>query len=212
MGASQTRTQAIAATAQPALACPSGISPFVTLGAGCYWGTEKFVRKDFQKRFPNSVKSSAVGFMSPDPASATKRSPSYRQVCSGSTGFVEVLDLELVDPSSTYEELVRFFFMFHDPTTRDAQGNDRGSQYASVIFAHDDAQLAVANRVKKELQASVSDGTIVVYDGPRVVTDIIKATKFFPAEEDHQDYLAKNPGGCKRQTPTPAPPRNTEHC
>jgi hypothetical protein len=77
----------------------------------CYWGTEKYVVKDFQKRFPDSIKSAAVGFMSPDPNAM--KDPSYRQVCSGSTGHVEVLQVELNDPDKHFEELIKFFFMFH---------------------------------------------------------------------------------------------------
>lgn len=96
------------------------ISHTLALGAGCYWGTEKYVVKDFQKKFPNSIKKAKVGFMSVDPENAIKN-PNYRQVCSGTTGYVEVLYVELNDPASTFEPLVRFFFQFHDPTTKDRQ-------------------------------------------------------------------------------------------
>ncbi|GMH65059.1 hypothetical protein TL16_g04109 [Triparma laevis f. inornata] len=130
--------------ANPAPACvphPSPITSRVTLGAGCYWGTDKFIVKDFQKRFPGSVKNASVGFMSPDPDAM--KDPSYRAVCSGSTGHVEVLDLELTDPQAQYEELIRFFYMFHDPTTKNRQGNDTGSQYSSYIFTYDSEQSKI---------------------------------------------------------------------
>ena len=109
----------IASPACPASPATGSISNTVTLGAGCYWGTEKFIRKDFQKLFPNSIKTATVGFMSPDPNAP--KNPSYQAVCSGSTGHVEVLLVELNDPNAHFEELVRFFYMFHDPTTKNRQ-------------------------------------------------------------------------------------------
>merc|ERR1712151_132752 len=132
----------------------SQMSTNLALGAGCYWGTEKYVKKNFQEMFPNSILSAKVGFMSPDPNAM--KNPSYRQVCSGSTGHVEVLDIELNDPEKHFEELIKFFFMFHDPTTKDRQGNDVGTQYGSVIFCSDDAQKEIAKNVKDDLQKAIS--------------------------------------------------------
>jgi Peptide methionine sulfoxide reductase len=77
----------------------------------CYWGTEKYIVIDFQKRFPNSIHKASVGFMSPNPNAV--KNPSYRQVCSGTTSHVEVLHIELNDPDTHFEELIKFFFMFH---------------------------------------------------------------------------------------------------
>ncbi|GMI50732.1 hypothetical protein ScalyP_jg7908 [Parmales sp. scaly parma] len=171
----------------------SPLSPMVTLGAGCFWGTEKFVKKDFQKRFPNSIKSTSVGFMSP--STSAMKNPSYRQVCSGSSGHVEVLEVELNDPQTHYEELIRFFFQFHDPTTKNRQGNDQGPQYGSAIFVYDKDQRAIAEKVKKEVNALVAKGTITSYSNSEVTTEIADATEYFPAEKEHQDYLANNPGG-----------------
>lgn len=159
---------------------------------GCYWGTEKFVVKDFQKKFPGSIKKAQVGFMSPDPNAI--ENPSYRQVCSGSTGHVEVLYVELNDPTKTYEELIRFFFQFHDPTTLNRQGNDSGTQYASAIFCGDDKQKKIAQKVKGELQELVTAGK-VRYAGKQVVTGIFNMNPFYPAHEEHQAYLEKNPSG-----------------
>ncbi len=96
------------------------------LGAGCYWGTEKFIKKDFQKQFPNSIRRARVGFMSSHIDHPVN--PSYRQVCSGRTGHIEVLDIEIDSSEELFEEIIRFFFMFHDPTTKDRQGNDMGTQ------------------------------------------------------------------------------------
>eukprot|EP00540_Astrosyne_radiata_P015177 CAMPEP_0116857380 /NCGR_PEP_ID=MMETSP0418-20121206/20512_1 /TAXON_ID=1158023 /ORGANISM="Astrosyne radiata, Strain 13vi08-1A" /LENGTH=185 /DNA_ID=CAMNT_0004491039 /DNA_START=33 /DNA_END=590 /DNA_ORIENTATION=- len=168
------------------------LSNTLALGAGCYWGTEKFIVKDFQEQYPNSIKDAKVGFMSPDPNAM--KNPSYRQVCSGTTGHVEVLNIELNDPETNFEKLLQFFFMFHDPTTKNRQGNDTGTQYASWIFCGDDEQLAVAEKVKAELQSAVSAGK-VKYLAPTVETQIGRANEFYPAHEEHQEYLMKNPLG-----------------
>ena len=87
------------------------LSFFLSFFSNHSWGTEKYIRKDFQKRFPNSIKSARVGFMSPE-AQPRFRKPSYKDVCTGRTGHVEVLFVELHDPAAHFEELIRFFFMF----------------------------------------------------------------------------------------------------
>ena len=99
------------------------------------------------------------------------------------------------EPEKHYEELIRFFFMFHDPTTKNRQGNDVGSQYSSFIFTHSDSQRVVAERVVGELQGHISRGTLSSFEGTEVKTKIGEATVFYPATQDHQNYLAKNPGG-----------------
>ena len=161
---------------------------------GCYWGTEKFIVKDFQKRHPGSIRSAKVGFMATDPNNPI-RNPDYRQVCSGRSGYVEVLYLELNDPTKSLEPLLRFFFQFHDPTTPDQQGNDAGPQYASVIFCDDNAQMEIARTVKTELQLLVRRGQISKYRCPTVETRILTSTPFVEAHTEHQEYLAKNPFG-----------------
>lgn len=169
------------------------LSGTVALGAGCYWGTEKFVKKNFQQMFPGSVKSAKVGFMNPDPNGMPN--PSYRQVCSGSTGHVEVLNIELNEPEKHYEELIKFFFQFHDPTTTNRQGNDRGTQYASHIFCGDEQQEKIAKKVIDNLQELLYSGKINSYAGNKVTTSVTRATTFYEAHEEHQEYLAKNPNG-----------------
>jgi peptide-methionine (S)-S-oxide reductase len=159
----------------------------------CYWGTEKYIVKDFQEKFPNSIQSAKVGFMNPDPNGM--ENPTYRQVCSGSTGHVEVLEVELNDPDKNFEELIKFFFMFHDPTTLNRQGNDVGTQYASYIFCDGEEQIKIANRVKDELQAAMDAGKVKSYVGKKVETAIGPMTTFYPAHEEHQEYLMKNPNG-----------------
>jgi peptide-methionine (S)-S-oxide reductase len=212
--------------ADPASSAPSGISNKLALGAGCYWGTEKFVKKgaigrgwctsncfpfprphdyrifsvaeihcvDFQKKFPNSIKYAKVGFMSPD-ANNRIKNPSYTQVCSGTTGYVEVLYVELNNPEAHFEELVRFFFQFHDPTTKNRQGNDTGFQYSSCIFCGDKEQQKIAQKVKEELQDLVKSRVIRNYSAGVVQTQVYPLTNFVEATRDHQEYLEKNPLG-----------------
>ena len=171
----------------------SSMSSTVALGAGCYWGTEKFVKKDFSNLFPNSIKKASVGFMSPD--KNHPKNPSYRQVCAGKSGHVEVLNVELNNPAEHFEELIKIFFMFHDPTTKDRQGNDAGTQYASAVFVNDDEQRKIVNKVIKELQDAVDGGKTSSYHGKKVATDVHDATEFYEAHEEHQEYLMKNPSG-----------------
>jgi len=171
----------------------SALSNKASFGAGCYWGTENYILKKFNSLAPGSVKSGAVGFM--HPSANAPANPSYREVCSGRTGFVEVYDCEFDGKSETYERLCRFFFSFHDPTTQDRQGNDRGTQYSSVLFFYDDAQKAIAERVKGEVQDLINQGKIRNYESKQITTAVIPATKFYAAQEDHQKYLEKNPWG-----------------
>jgi peptide-methionine (S)-S-oxide reductase len=185
---------------QSLIGFPRPLSPLschlrVAFGAGCYWGTEKYFLTDFgKKRFPQSQISGKVGFMGPEKA---KPNPTYKEVCSGSSGHVEVYDLQFVGGEEIFEQLIRFFFQFHDPTTFNKQGNDEGTQYASVIYCYDVKQMNIASRVKDELQQLLDEKKIDkrVYEGNRVATSIRKATVFYPAHEEHQEYLAKNPNG-----------------
>uniref|UniRef100_A0A6T5V5V7 peptide-methionine (S)-S-oxide reductase n=1 Tax=Leptocylindrus aporus TaxID=1398097 RepID=A0A6T5V5V7_9STRA len=159
-----------------------------------YWGTEKFIKKDFQKKFPKSIKSAKVGFMSPDPNAL--KNPNYTQVCSGVTGYVEVLYVELANPNAQiFENLVKFFFSFHDPTTLNRQGNDRGTQYASYIFTTDRVQHEIAEKVISELQDCITAGKIESYATKTLSTKLSNANKFYEAHAEHQEYLAKNPSG-----------------
>lgn len=172
----------------------STISSTLALGAGCYWGTEKFIVKNFQKKFPNGIKDAKVGFMSPNPNAM--KNPSYRQVCSGTSGHVEVLNIVLNEPTpELFEELIKFFFSFHDPTTRNRQGNDWGSQYASVILCTDQQQLDIGKKVAAELQELVNTRKIKAYAKKEVTTGVLEYTQFYKAQKEHQQYLAKHPLG-----------------
>jgi peptide-methionine (S)-S-oxide reductase len=156
----------------------------------------RYIVKDFQKKFPGTIANAKVGFMSPDPNAM--KNPSYRQVCSGSTSHVEVLKIELAPEKATpelFEHLMQFFFMFHDPTTLNAQGNDTGTQYASVIFCSDEQQKQIAAKVMAELQQAVTDKKVTSYVKTKIETGIVDYTDFYEAHEEHQEYLMKNPNG-----------------
>ena len=127
-----------------------------------------------------------------------KANPSYEDVCSGVTGHVEVFHMFFDGSMDTYELMCRFFFQFHDPTTPNQQGNDKGTQYASVIFAYTQAQFDMATAVKAELNGFLKNGTLTSYKGIVVMTDIRLSTSssdFFEAKAEHQEFLANNPKG-----------------
>lgn len=114
--------------------------------------------------------------------------PSYRAVCGGTTGHAEVAQISF-DPSKvSYAELVDFFFRMHDPTTKNRQGPDSGTQYRSAIFYHDETQKETARREMERLQKTF-------YPHNPIVTDIVPMEKFWDAEKYHQLYLENNPGG-----------------
>jgi len=135
--------------------------------------------------------------MNPDPNGM--KNPSYRQVCSGSTGHVEVLNVELTPEASAnpeiFEEMMRFFYSFHDPTTLNRQGNDRGTQYGSVVFCSSEEQKVIAEAIKEELQGHIDSKKIKAYQNKKVETTIVDYTTFYEAHSEHQEYLAKNPSG-----------------
>jgi len=176
------------------------LSTKVSLGAGCYWGTEKFIKKDFNKLVPGSIKAGAVGFMNPDPNAPPN--PTYRQVCGGKTGYVEVYDCEFDGKEDTFEKLMKHFFTFHDASTLNRQGNDAGTQYASAIFCYDQKQAEIATKVKAELQELINTGKLRTnYQNKAITTAIVPATKFYEAQADHQAYLDNNPWGyCNHAT------------
>lgn len=176
-------------------------SDIACFGAGCYWGTEQYIKYRFTKLHPNtSIVEGKVGFMGPV---GSIENPSYKEVCSGSTGHVEVYDCKIQTDegksnqkiSDVYRDLVKFFFQFHDPTTGDRQGNDKGTQYASVIYCTDDVQKRIATQVKDELQKLIDYKLVRCYSQTKITTDIRMRTEFFEAHKEHQDYLMKNPKG-----------------
>ncbi|MGI8618208.1 MAG: peptide-methionine (S)-S-oxide reductase MsrA [Gemmatimonadaceae bacterium] len=144
-----------------------------TFGAGCFWGVEASFRQ-----LPG-VSDAISGY-----AGGTKVSPSYKDVCSGTTGHAEVVEVTYDPARISYEQLLEAFWKMHDPTTRDRQGPDVGSQYRSVIFYHDEVQKRAAEASKAAQDASK------LYRGP-IVTAIEKAGPFYEAEDYHQRYLEK---------------------
>ena len=147
-----------------------------TFGAGCFWGVEARFREH------PGVVDAAVGYMGGD-----LENPTYRQVCTGKSGHAEVVQVDYDESQTRYEDLLVLFFNCHNPTTRNRQGPDIGSQYRSVIFVHNEAQANAASAAV--LQASTSGR----WD-QSVVTEVVRAGTFWRAEEYHQQYLHKNAG------------------
>ncbi len=148
-------------------------------GLGCFWGAE---RKFWQTA---GVYTTAAGY-----AAGHTPNPTYEEVCSGLTGHNEVV-LVLYRPAQvTYDALLKVFWENHDPTQGMRQGNDRGTQYRSGIYYFDDAQHQLATDSLRRYQHALDDAG---YD--RITTEIVPAPPFYYAEEYHQQYLAKNPGG-----------------
>ena len=147
------------------------------LAGGCFWGVEELIRA-----LPGVI-STEVGY-----TGGVLVSPTYRDVSSGLTGHAEAVRIVFDPRKLSYADLLRYFFRLHDPTTINQQGNDRGTQYRSVIFFASDLQRQIAEDVKQEVNASGR------WKG-RVVTQVTASSEWYPAESYHQDYLQKNPGG-----------------
>ncbi|MGI9166916.1 MAG: peptide-methionine (S)-S-oxide reductase MsrA [Pyrinomonadaceae bacterium] len=144
-----------------------------TFGAGCFWGVEAAFRQ------VNGVITTQVGYLG-----GNFENPSYSDVCTGSTGHAEVVEVEY-DPSMvSYEELLKVFWENHDPTQHNRQGPDIGAQYRSAIFFHSSEQEAAARASKQTLERDAR------YKRP-IATEITVASKFYRAEEYHQQYLKK---------------------
>jgi len=147
------------------------------LAGGCFWGMEDILRKQ------PGVLETEVGY-----TGGALADPTYEDMHTGETGHAEAIRI-VFDPSKTsYADLLTTFFRLHDPTTKNRQGNDVGTQYRSAIFYLSDEQKAAAEKAKREAEASGR------WKRP-VVTEIVPATKFYSAEDYHQDYLEKHPGG-----------------
>ena len=146
-----------------------------TFGGGCFWCTEAIYER------VEGVKSVVSGY-----SGGTVKNPTYEQVCTGTTGHAEVIQITYDPKVVTYDELLKIFFKTHDPTSLNKQGADIGTQYRSVIFYHNDEQKKKAEYYKTELDKSGA------WDKP-IVTQIVPFTNFYPAEDYHQDYFANNP-------------------
>ena len=147
-----------------------------TLGAGCFWCVEA-VFDDLE-----GVTDVVSGY-----SGGHTENPTYKEVCSETTGHAEVAQITFDPEKLTYADLLRVFFAVHDPTTLNRQGNDIGSSYRSAIYYHSDEQKKIADDIIAEVTA---EG---VYDSP-IVTEVTAFEKFWPAEDYHQEYFANNPG------------------
>ncbi len=146
-----------------------------TLGGGCFWCLEAVY---LGLRGVTRVVSGYAGGHVPN--------PTYQQVCGHGTGHAEVVQVDFDPAEISYEYLLGGFFTVHDPTTKDRQGNDIGSQYRSIVLAHDAAQEAAARAMIAEIEAAK------IWPAP-IVTEVVRLEKFWPAEPEHQDYFARNP-------------------
>jgi peptide-methionine (S)-S-oxide reductase len=144
-----------------------------TFGAGCFWGVEELFRTT------PGVTATSVGYMG-----GTMAHPTYEDVCTDTTGHAEVVQLEYDPGQISYQQLLKLFFENHNPTTLHRQGPDVGSQYRSVIFFHSTDQQRLAKEYLSFLE------TQKTYSRP-IVTEVVNAQEFYPAEEYHQQYLKK---------------------
>ena len=156
----------------PLVAQPRPGNEFATLGGGCFWCLEA-VYEELQ-----GVVDVESGY-----AGGGVANPTYRQVCDGDTGHAEVVRIEFDPARISYREILEVFFSIHDPTTRDRQGNDVGTQYRSVIFHHSDEQRRVAEEVMREAQAHID---------ARIVTQLAPVPDYYRAETYHQEYFRHN--------------------
>ena len=145
-----------------------------TLAGGCFWSMNAI----FQRL--RGVERVVAGF-----SGGTARNPSYEEVCAGSTGHAESIQITFDPAVISYRELLEIFFVFHDPTTLDRQGADEGAQYRSIIFWHAPAQRAVAEQVIAELTRNRTFRAAIV-------TQVVPYVAFYPADAHHQGYYDKN--------------------
>ncbi|HEX9743039.1 MAG TPA: peptide-methionine (S)-S-oxide reductase MsrA [Nitrospiraceae bacterium] len=151
------------------------MAEIATLAGGCFWCLEAVYD---QTKGVSSVESGYMGGKNPD--------PTYEQVCSGRTGHAEVVQLTFDPAVISFRDLLEVFFVIHDPTTLNRQGNDAGTQYRSAIFYHSPEQKKTADEV---IAAFTKDG---VHASP-IVTEVVPAGRFYVAEDHHQEYFALNP-------------------
>jgi len=147
-----------------------------TLAGGCFWCLEAVF--DEMK----GVESVESGYMG-----GRTNNPTYEEVCSGETGHAEVTRLSFDPEVVSFREILEVFFVIHDPTTLNRQGNDAGTQYRSAIFYHSAEQKSAAEQVIANLESAR------IYDDP-IVTEVVPASQFYVAEDYHQEYFKRNPG------------------
>ncbi|MBP87814.1 MAG: peptide-methionine (S)-S-oxide reductase [Planctomycetaceae bacterium] len=157
-----------------------------TFGAGCFWCVEAvFLELD-------GIESVESGYMGGE-----TENPTYAQVCSGRTGHAEICQIKYDPAKLTFDELLAVFWQTHDPTTLNRQGNDTGTQYRSAVFYHTEKQRELADKYKQELDASGA------WPNP-IVTEVAAASKYYKAEDYHQNYFGLNPNDPYCQIMIPA--------
>ena len=147
------------------------------VAGGCFWGVEEILHDI------DGVVDTEVGY-----TGGSLPDPTYEDVIRGDTGHTEVVRIVFDPQKISYAEVLGYFFRLHDPTTKNRQGNDRGSQYRSAVFYQSEAQKEIAEKVRARVDDSGK------WPNP-VVTEIVAAGPFYSAEDYHQDYLKKHPGG-----------------
>lgn len=146
-----------------------------TFASGCFWCTEGVF-----------TRLKGVSKVIPGYCGGHVQNPSYKEVCTGTTGHAECCQITFDDKTISYDTLLKVFFRHHDPTQLNRQGNDIGTQYRSAIFYHNDEQRNLAEKAKQELDKSGA------YSAP-IVTEISPISTFYPAENYHHDYFSNNP-------------------
>lgn len=149
-----------------------------TLAGGCFWCTEAIFKR------LRGVESVTPGYTGGNPPPGG-RNPTYEEVCSGTTGHAEAIQIVFDPRVITYQRLLEVFWALHDPTTPDRQGSDVGTQYRSAIFYHSGEQKTIAEGLKIKLESSGKYKE-------KIVTEIVPFTKFYPAEEYHRDYYTRH--------------------
>lgn len=149
----------------------------VVLAGGCFWGVEELFRKQ-----PGVLKT-RVGY-----SGGNTENPTYETVKTGTTGHAEAIEVTFDPQQTDYQKVFHFFFSIHDPTTLNRQGNDKGSQYRSAIFYQNEEEKKAALQVIEEV------ATRGFWEKP-IVTEVTAFSGFYSAEDYHQDYLQKHPGG-----------------
>jgi peptide-methionine (S)-S-oxide reductase len=155
------------------------VMEYAMFGMGCFWGAE---RKFWQLE---GVLVTSVGY-----SAGNIEHPTYQQVCSGTSGHNEVVRIVYNPEVISYQQLLEVFWQSHNPTQGDRQGNDKGTQYRSGIYSFSEQQFKIANESKDHFQQVLSKSGFGV-----ITTEILEASEFYFAEDYHQQYLAKNPGG-----------------
>ncbi len=165
-----------ALSADPA---PSGKTESAVIGGGCFWCVEA------QYKMLKGVQKVVSGY-----AGGTVDNPTYKQVCNGDTGHAEVIRIDYDPDIITFKDIIDLFWLAHDPTTLNRQGNDEGTQYRSTIMYSSEEQKKIAEASMAEAQKEIQG---------KIVTEIVPLKKFYPAEDYHQDYFANNPyqGYCR---------------